>query len=183
MEEMMSSPFAAWESFYVIIGSSAAALTGLQFVVIALLADAHVGSSSREINAFGTPNIVHFCAALLVSAILSAPWPTLTGARVGLALLGFSGVIYTGVVLRRTRRTKGYVPVLEDWIWHVVLPFIAYSTLTVAAIVLSLHPTNALFVIGAVTILLVFIGIHNAWDTVTFIATEWLPKSRKDKES
>ena len=33
--------FTAWESFYVIVGSSGAALTGLQFVVTALIADAH----------------------------------------------------------------------------------------------------------------------------------------------
>ena len=31
-------PLTEWETFYVIVGSSAAALTGLQFVVIALLA-------------------------------------------------------------------------------------------------------------------------------------------------
>src|SRR6266576_2769898 len=31
-----STPFSAWENFYVIIGSSAAALTGLQFVVVVL---------------------------------------------------------------------------------------------------------------------------------------------------
>ena len=36
MEPTAVSLRAAWESFYVIIGSSAAALTGLQFVVIVL---------------------------------------------------------------------------------------------------------------------------------------------------
>ena len=33
-------PLHEWESFYVIIGTSAAALTGLMFVVIAVVADA-----------------------------------------------------------------------------------------------------------------------------------------------
>ena len=181
MGEMMS-PFAAWESFYVIVGSSAAALTGLQFVIMALIAEARVASSSREINAFGTPNVVHFCSALLVSALLSAPWHALAGPRVCLVLLGFSGVIYAGVIARRARRTGGYVPVLEDWIWHVVLPLVSYMALAVAAVVLSRHLTNSLFVIGAAATLLVFIGIHNAWDTVTFITTEHLPAQRKDKD-
>lgn len=73
MDEAARSPLATWESFYVIIGSSAAALTGLQFVVIALIAEARTRSTPREIAAFGTPTIVHFCAVLLLSAILSAP--------------------------------------------------------------------------------------------------------------
>src|SRR5436309_14142322 len=75
--EAVLSPFAAWENFYVIIGSSAAALIGLQFVVIALVADSRTQSTSREIAAFGTPTILHFSAVLLLAAILSAPWQTL----------------------------------------------------------------------------------------------------------
>ena len=71
------SPLARWESFYVIVGSSAGALTGLQFVVIALIAEAEAAASMQEIRAFGTPTVVHFCAVLFISAVLSAPWHTL----------------------------------------------------------------------------------------------------------
>ena len=39
MHEAAGPVLVPWESFYVIVGSSGAALTGLQFVVIALLAD------------------------------------------------------------------------------------------------------------------------------------------------
>ena len=38
MDQHALSALSAWENFYVIIGSSAGALTGLQFVVIALAA-------------------------------------------------------------------------------------------------------------------------------------------------
>ena len=79
MEEAVLSPLTQWESFYVIVGSSAGALTGLQFVVIALIAEAEaavaVSSGMLEIRAFGTPTVVHFCAVLFISAVLSAPWP------------------------------------------------------------------------------------------------------------
>jgi len=37
---------------------------------------------------------------------------------------------------------------------------------------LTSHPVPALFVIGAVTVLLLFTGIHNAWDDVIYIAIE-----------
>jgi hypothetical protein len=90
MQEAMLSPLATWQNCYVIIGSAAATLTGLLFVVITLLARVRVrvSSSSDGIAAFSTPNIVHFCAALLVAAILSAPWQALWNAAL---LLGLSG--------------------------------------------------------------------------------------------
>lgn len=53
MHEVVASPLKAWESFYVIVGSSAGAMTGLQFVVMTLIAETgpsrgQAGSSSQE---------------------------------------------------------------------------------------------------------------------------------------
>jgi hypothetical protein len=174
MQEAIAPALTAWESFYVIVGSSGAALTGLQFVVIALVADTQMRSSGSVLDAFATPTIVHFCAVLMVSAVLSAPWHTLTGPSFGLSAMGAAGVVYTALVLRRARRQKGYAPVLEDWIWHVTLPFVAYATLLVAGVLLPRDATDALFAMAAAAVLLLFIGIHNAWDTVTYIVVNRL---------
>jgi hypothetical protein len=164
------SPLVAWESFYVIVGSSGAALTGLQFVVIALVAESPLRSTSREIAAFGTPTVVHFCSVLFISALLSAPWRGLSGPAIALGCGGLLGVAYVIVVVIRARAQTGYKPVLEDWLWHVIFPFIAYAALLVAALSLRWHPTPALFSVGASALLLLSIGIHNSWDTVTYIA-------------
>jgi hypothetical protein len=158
-----------WESFYVIVGSSGAALTGLQFVVIALTVDVRRRSSTKEIDAFATPTIVHFCVALVVAAILSAPWATIRGPQVLRGLMGWLGVAYAVTVGVRAQRTH-YRPVLEDWIFHVALPFAAYIAIAIAALVLGEYATSGLFSIAAATLLLLLVGIHNAWDTVTFIA-------------
>ena len=40
----------------------------------------------------------------------------------------------------------------------------------------------ALFVIGAATVLLLFIGIHNAWDVVTYIALEDSQRENKSQD-
>jgi len=165
------SSLAAWETFYVIIGSSAAALTGLQFVVIVLGAEVN-GLRDSTTRAFGTPTIVHFCAVLLLSAILSAPWQRLSNVGLVLGACGVAGCAYAGMVVRHARRQSHYVPVLEDWIWHCALPLLAYASLLVAAIVLRRHPAPSLFVVGATAVLLLFTGIHNAWDAVTYIATD-----------
>ena len=178
----MSSMLDAWESFYVIVGSSAAALTGLQFVVIALIADARKRSTTSEIDAFGTPTVVHFCAVLFVSAIISAPWPGLTGADLALGACGLAGVGYVVVVVRRATRQTGYRLVFEDWLWHAVLPFVAYAALLVAAVTFARRPAGSLFAIGAVALLLLFVGIHNAWDSVTYVAVERLHRPPDEPE-
>jgi hypothetical protein len=190
MEEAARSPLIAWESFYVIVGSSGAALTGLQFVVIALIADARTQGAARaqesndqSIAAFGTPTIVHFCSVLLVSAILSAPWHGLSSVGLTLGVCGLVGVVYGVIVVRRARRQTGYRPVWEDWLWHAVLPLISYALILISAIVLRSYPQRALFVIGATALLLLFIGIHNAWDTVTYIAVGGLQKPNEPSGS
>jgi len=170
VQEVARSPLAAWESFYVIIGSSSAALIGLQFVVMALVTETRRRSTMREIDAFGTPTIVHFSAVLLVSSIQSAPWPSLASIGFVLGICGCAGVVYAGIVVARARRQTGYQPVLEDWIWHVALPLIAYAFLAAAAFALSRHAVPSQFTIAGAALLLLFVGIHNAWDTVTYIA-------------
>lgn len=169
MEEAGVSPLAAWESFYVIVGSSGAALTGLQFVVIALIAESKRRATPREIQAFGTPTIIHFCCVLLVSAILSAPWESLAGPARAVGVCGFAGLVYGLIVIVRTKRQTTYRPVFEDWLWHAGLPIAAYGLLLFAAIALPSHPRRVLFLVGGAALLLLFIGIHNAWDAVTYI--------------
>jgi hypothetical protein len=171
VEPTALSPFVAWETFYVIIGSSAAALTGLQFVVIALSADVRLPRAQETMGAFGTPTVVHFCAVLLISSILSAPWREVQNAGLTLSACGAAGIIYVLIVIRRTRAQKGYTPVIEDWLWHAVFPFFAYAALLGASLILGRDPALCLFAIGATALVLLFIGIHNAWDAATYIAT------------
>jgi hypothetical protein len=174
MQETVLPQLAGWESFYVIIGTAAAALTGLMFVVATLIAASRprIAAPDEAFAAFNTPSVVHFGAALLIAAILSAPWQAIWYVSLLLALLGLAGMSYVVIVLRRARHQHDYQPVLEDWIWHTICPFIAYTILLIAALLLSANPTLVLFFIGAATVLLLFIGIHNAWDNVTYIALE-----------
>ncbi len=170
MNEIIPSPLEAWASFYVIVGSSAGALTGLQFVVMSLIAGTTRGTGGGDtVSAFGTPNVVHFCAALLVSAIVAVPWGGLAPPGIAIALSGAAGVVYAIVVTRRAVRQRDYEPVFEDWLWHSILPGLCYATLVASGIVLAWVAPGALYGVGAAALLLVFVGIHNAWDTVTFV--------------
>jgi hypothetical protein len=169
MVEAPHAALAGWDSFYVIVGSSGAALIGLQFVVIALIKDTRIRSTSGTISAFGTPTVVHLAGALLISAIMSAPWSSLIALASALTLTGLVGVAYGANVIHQARRQTGYAPVWEDWLWHVILPWCAYAALTLAPFFLLAYTHGALFVIAVAALGLLFIAIHNAWDTVTYI--------------
>lgn len=168
-----------WETFYVIVGSAGAALTGLQFVVIALTTESTKQSTGREVAAFGTPTVMHFCAVLLMAAILSAPWQDLSSVAWALGACGGVGMLYCAITFRRALRTIDYQPLLADWIRHSILPAIAYAALLLSAILLQRSPQRMLFLAAAVAVVLLFIGIHNAWDTATYLAMHVLPKEKK----
>ena len=173
MDDSLHSTLAGWVNFYLITGGAAAALTGLQFVVQTLLASEPVrpvGGDDPEggIAAFSSPTIVHLSLSLVISALLCAPWPGYQSLRAALALLGAGALGYTIAVLRRARRQQSYVPVLEDWLWHFLLPASAYAGVLIAALLLHRGTEGPLFVVGAATLLLLCVAIHNAWDTVTY---------------
>ena len=162
------SEFAEWESFYVIIGGGAAALIGLQFVVLTLLAEKPQLAAPDAAAAFATPTIVHFCTVLLLAALVRVPWQTLMPAAVLWGVVGIAGAAYTLVVARRMRTQSAYRPELEDWLFHFVLPVLAYAILIVSAFEVASHTRDALFGVGATTLMLLFIGIHNAWDAIAY---------------
>jgi len=82
---------------------------------------------------------------------------------------------------------------MEDWVWHILLPAAAYAAVLLAALLLGRSATGPLFGIAVATLLLLCIGIHNAWDTVTYLtfstlramvpsAGEAAPSRRDDPE-
>ena len=74
------NPFAEWQNFYVVVGSAAGALTGLQFVAMALIAEISMGPEETGAGeAFSTPTIVHFGTVLMLSAVLEIPWRGVNG--------------------------------------------------------------------------------------------------------
>ena len=171
MAETASSFLTVWSSFYVMAGSSAAGLTGLMFVVITLVTEKERSESTHDgIATFSTPTVMHFAAALLVSAVLTAPWHSLVHASAAVALIGLYGVAYILRVMSRTRRLTMYRADFEDWTWFTILPFVAYGAISAGAIALTAAPVQALFIIAGGVVLLIFIGIRNAWDVVTYLA-------------
>jgi len=163
---------AGWDTFYVIIGSSAAALTGLMFVVIALSGETGLASTDAitTIRAFSTPTLVHFGAVLLLAALLTTPGHTVLTLSGSLGACGFIGLCFTRWVVLQMRRQTVYKPVGDDWLWHVGMPLLAYLFLFVGATGLWWRRAPALVVIAAAALFLLYIGIHNAWDAAIYVS-------------
>jgi len=162
------SQLTEWNSFYVIVGSSAGALIGLQFVVLTLIAQRPRVGVAEAGAAFATPSVVHFAVTLLVSAVMSAPWHTVGVVAVFWGLAGLGGVVYAIVVTRRLKTQSLYRPVFEDWLFHALLPLAGYAMLVVAALMARAYERPALFLVGCATLVFLFVGIHNAWDGITW---------------
>jgi hypothetical protein len=161
---MELSLLSGWDNFYVIAGSAAAGLTGLTFVVISLSAGA------RRVNAVGlhtfvTPTIVHFGTVLAIAAYLCMPRHGRLSLSLGLGAAGIAGLVYAGKIRTGIRSlASDYSPVADDWIWNVILPAIVYGVLLAAAMLVWRWPRHSMYGVAAAVVLLMIIGIHNAWD-------------------
>ena len=180
---MPVTALAGWQNFYVIVGSSAGALIGLQFVVLTLIAQRPMPKVNMVEGsaAFSTPTIVYFGTVLLLAGLLCAPWSGVGAAAIAWGLVGLCGLTYVAMVVRRMRSQTIYKPVFEDWLFHAVLPLVSYAALVLSAYATRSHLREALFALGAAALLLLFIGIHNAWDAVTYHVFTTKPASHEPK--
>jgi len=175
---MESSLLAGWDNFYVITGGAAGGLTGLTFVVIALAADAH-RVKLVAVSAFVSPTIVHFGTVLALAAYITMPRHTIVSLSIGLGAVGLAGLVYIASIAATIHRLKGaYTPVLEDWIWNVTLPALCFCVLLTMAFLFSIMPKQCPYGVAAAIMLLMIVGIHNAWDIAV-----WNSINKKDDES
>src|SRR5690242_3926815 len=116
----------AWTNFYVIVGSAAGGLIGLQFVVMTLIANLPMNRGNAQAgDAFSTPTVAHFAVVLLLSACASAPWSGITAVAALWGIVGVSGIGYVIIVSRRMRSHTVYQAVFEDWLFHVLSPLVS----------------------------------------------------------
>jgi hypothetical protein len=169
MNQFTPAMLTAWDNFYVILGSSAGALTGLQFVVITLVTQARAAGSMRNIYAFATPTVIHFCTALLISAVMTAPWQMLASLGLCLAACGLAGIVYSLRTIWHARKAE-YQATLGDWAWYLIVPLLGHIVLLGAGFLMRSDYASSLVIVAADALAFLFIGVHNSWDTVTFIA-------------
>jgi len=161
----------AWHNFYLLLGTAAATLMGLMFVVVSLGPQLIAAHTATGVRAFITPSVVYFTTVLVVAALMTVP--TVPAPLLGtiLALGSLGGLCYMGRMGAHTQWRQAQLDRL-DWLWYVGLPFVSYLLLLGATVGLGLrNPLGLASGAGAVLLLLV-IGIRNAWDAVLVIAQQ-----------
>jgi|RhiMetdeSRZDD1v2_1073273.scaffolds.fasta_scaffold144926_2 hypothetical protein len=80
----------AWHNFYLLLGTAAATLTGLMFVVVSLGPQLIADHTTTGVGAFITPAVVYFTTVLVVAALMTVPAvpAPLLGALLALGSLG-----------------------------------------------------------------------------------------------
>jgi len=153
-----------WRDFYVLAGTAAGAILGATFIVVTLTAE--VKERRLGLRGFISPTAVHLGSVVVGSAILAAP--TLT--RMLLALLlgigGLAGASYSVIVARRIWHIN---LAIEDRLSYALLPILVYLTMATAALMVSWDVEVTLNILAVTIIVMLVIGIRNAWDMATFM--------------
>jgi len=165
----MADQPAEWHDFYLLIGTAAATLIGLTFVAASVGTGATF-NAERAANwqSFLTPTVLHFSAVLLTCLTGVAP----VGAFLGVLLLviGIAGAVWGTrhwIAMRHRGLTRQID--LADRLLYLRLPIIGYLLLVVAAVVLLVHMAFGLVVLALALVLLLLLGIRNAWDMTLWI--------------
>jgi hypothetical protein len=159
-----------WESFYLLVGSAAAALIGLLFVVATLTVSIDRKSAERGDKLFMTPIVFHLCGIVVLSSLALAP--TLTPAAFGIvcALVAVAGFAY-GAMVTFGIVTVGDPPTHWSDKWYYGAgPTLAYVALAIIAAAMLRNRGWAVNGVATVIVFLLLLGIRNAWDLVTYLA-------------
>jgi len=164
--------FERWSEYFFMIGSSAAALIGLMFVVVTLTAGRGRRETEGGKHLYTSPVVWHLGVVLVVSGGSIAPAMSArvygTGCGV-LALAGLAIGIRSAIGIARTR-LGGSENIYFDMCWYGIVPAAVYVALAAAAVGVLYGASWGVTTVAASLMALLLVSIHAEWDLVTFLA-------------
>lgn len=168
--------FDRWSEYFFMIGSSAAALIGLMFVVVTLTAGRERSELEPGKKLYTTPIVWHLGVVLVLSGVAELPpiTPRLFGIACGLAaLIGIVAGIRITAGIAREQLARNHTQ--YDAFWYGAVPVVVYLALGASAAGLFLDKEGAMTAAALSIMALLLVSIHNEWDLVTFLAPAALP--------
>ena len=161
-----------WDNFYFMMGSAAASLIGLLFVVVTLTSGFERSQALRGASLYMTPTALHFAVVLTISAVavaprLGAPARALVFGLV--ALVGLANAVRASIGISRPREGSEAPHWSDIWMYGGT-PAVVYLGLCIASTALWRGAGWAAFALAGLLMALLLVGIRNAWDLVTWIA-------------
>jgi hypothetical protein len=163
---------AGWMQFYALLGAASATLVGLLFVAATVAAGVFSSNRPAALRMFLSASVTHFCTILVACLIVLVPshnWLSLGAMSAGCGVFGLG---YCGIAWRDTVRDGLAKSIdLEDRIWYAVLPVVCYVFETASGFALAVRPALGCDALAASLVLLLVVGIHNAWDITVWTVT------------
>jgi hypothetical protein len=161
-----------WQNFYMLAGAAAATLTGLMFVAVTFGSSLVTKETTATTRAFLDPTYGHFVQVLVTSCLLTVP--TLEGWWLGGALVAIGGyrlsrLFWVFRSYQEAQRKHGDVE-LSDWLLSIVIPLLCFVLLVATGVGFIVGAPSALTGLAIVTLTLLFLGIHSAWELFVWMA-------------
>jgi hypothetical protein len=159
---------AEWHEFYGLLGTAAAALLSLLFVVASIGANAMTADTAGGTRTFMSPVAFHYANVLflgLVALIPSQTWESF-GLTLGIAALGSLG--YSIVIVVRVLRDSR-ADMVDNFAYGAI-PVVCYSVGVVSSVLILKESEAGLNVLAGAALLLLVVNIRNAWDLMLSMA-------------
>ncbi len=166
----MADRLHAWHDFYILIGTASATLIGLMFVAASVGARCFDAEREAPLRAFLTPTVVHFGAILVTCLMGTVPSQTRSSLCALVLAGGLVGMGFTTRVWMNMHR-QGITKTIDlaDLFCYLFLPALSYLMMTGFGIVLSIRPNLGLELLATTLVVLLLLGIRNAWDMTLWI--------------
>jgi len=169
MQASAAELFHSWHDFYILVGTASATLVGLMFVSASIGASVFTERNRSALQAFLSPTVVNFAAALFVCIGVMIPSQTWLSLGVMLAAGGIAGLIYAGRVWFYMFIRRSFHVDAIDRMFYATVPLLGYLLVLAAGILLLLGKRWSAEVTAAALVVLMFAGVRNAWDMTTWI--------------
>lgn len=159
-----------WRDFYELTGTAGATLVGLMFVAASIGAGVFTRAHQAGIRSFLSPTVVHFSAVMFASMVAAIPSQSSSSLGILLGLGGLAGIAYSAIIWRRMRR-HGLISTIDwaDRLWYGLTPIAVYALLAASGLTVGLRHRSGLNLLAAALLLLLLVGIRNAWDMTVWI--------------
>ena len=176
-----------WQNFYMLLGGASATLVGLMFIALSLglsrWTTAERPILAASFSAFMSPTFIHFVYVLVTAAVVLVPTlsETVLGVLLVLAGIGSLGHIARNLPFLRARYRARTID-RSDLVWYSLMPSVGYVLYLDAGIGLlraaagGISRGHALNALATASVLLLVIGVRNAWDLVVFLVLRELDR-------
>ena len=163
-----SEQLQAWRDYYVFGGTAAATLMGLMFVVMSLgQRSLATDEGARATRGFFTPIVVFFATVIVITMLVLIPKASSLALSLLLGIIAICGGVYMVGSGAHSMWRAGELG-FDDLIWYVVLPYLGYTGIAVAAIAFWKATALGFMALAVAMLLLLLTGVRNAWDLVVY---------------